>query len=174
MDTTLSEWLAMPEKICCFTGHRNLPPLKVNQVAQRLERAITQLLPSGTQYFMAGGAMGFDTLAAQAVLKLHKQFPHIKLILVLPCLSQTKGWQDNDIKIYEEIKAQADQVIYTSEEYTRGCMHKRNRYLVDHSSTCICYLTEDHGGTAYTVKYADKRHLQIINLANMEGTYKYG
>lgn len=132
MDTTLSEWLAMPEKICCFTGHRNLPPLKVNQVAQRLERAITQLLPSGTQYFMAGGAMGFDTLAAQA-----------------------------------------DQVIYTSEEYTRGCMHKRNRYLVDHSSICICYLTEDHGGTAYTVKYADKRHLQIINLANMEDTYKY-
>lgn len=123
---------------------------------------------------MTGGAIGFDTLAAQTVLKLRKQYPHIKLILVLPCLAQTRGWREDDIKIYEEIKAQADQVVYTSQEYTRGCMHKRNRHLVDHSGICICYLTEDHGGTAYTVKYAGKRQLQIINLANKEDSDKYG
>ena len=65
-------------------------------------------------YFGAGGALGFDTLAAQCVLSLKNQYTHIKLILVLPCITQTKGWSENDIAIYEEIKSQADKVVYTS------------------------------------------------------------
>lgn len=174
MNMTLGERRSMKEKTCCFTGHRNLLPQEEKEISQRLTQTLIRLIQSGVQYFGAGGAIGFDTLAAQTVLKLRKQYPHIKLILVLPCLSQTRGWKDNNIKVYEEIKAQADKVVYTSQEYTRGCMHKRNRHLVDHSGICICYLTEDHGGTAYTVQYADKHQLQIINLADTEDTYKHG
>lgn len=170
MKTEFPEWSAIPKQTCCFTGHRHLPLEEVTQIAERLEQAIVRLIQSGVQYFMSGGALGFDTLAAQAVLKLRREYPHIKLILALPCLAQTRGWREDDIKIYEMVKTMADQVVYTSEEYTRGCMHKRNRYLVDHSSVCICYLTEDRGGTAYTVKYAGKHHLPIINLADMEDT----
>ena len=66
---------------------------------------------------------------------------------------------------YERIKALADKVVYTSQEYTKGCMHKRNRHLVDHSSVCVCYLTKKDGGTAYTVDYAEKQGLEIFNLA---------
>lgn len=62
-------------------------------------------------------------------------------------------------------KRQADKVVYTSKEYTRGCMHKRNRHLVDNSSICIAYLTEQSGGTAYTVDYARKNGLIVINIA---------
>lgn len=77
--------------------------------------------------------------------------PDIRLIFVLPCYSQTRGWSSEDVGIYESIKEQADKVVYISEEYTRGCMHKRNRHLVDNSSVCIAYLTESKGGTAYRV-----------------------
>ena len=66
---------------------------------------------------------------------------------------------------YERIKALADKVVYTSQEYTKGCMHKRNRHLVDHSSVCVCYLTKKDGGTAYTVDYAERQGLEVINLA---------
>ena len=48
---------------------------------------------------------------------------------------------------------------------TQGCMYKRNRHLVDHSGICVCYLTKDSGGTAYTVRYARTHGLEIINLA---------
>ena len=75
-------------------------------------------------YFGAGGALGFDTLAAQCVLSLRKRYPHIKLILVLPCITQTKGWSKNDIAIYEEIKSQADKVVYTSHDYFRAVCSK--------------------------------------------------
>ena len=56
-------------------------------------------------------------------------------------------------------------LVCLSERYYQGCMHERNRYMVDHSRVCICYLTERTGGTAYTVEYARSRGLKIFNLA---------
>ena len=161
----------MKEITCCFTGHRNLPDER-EQISQKLEQTIIRLIQTGIHQFMAGGALGFDTLAAQTVLKLREKFPHIKLILILPCLTQTRSWPEDDVTVYDDIKAAADEVIYTSQQYTRGCMHKRNRYLVDHSSVCICYLTESKGGTAYTVKYARKSGISVINIE--EGLEAYG
>jgi len=155
----------LKEKTCCFTGHRDIPILQLPIIKSKLKKTIIEYIEKGYCYFGAGGAMGFDTLAAQTVLKLKETYPQIKLILVLPCLTQTRGWKETDVKEYERIKSLADKVVYTSQEYTRGCMFKRNRHLVDFSSLCIAYLTKDEGGTAYTVKYAKQNGLNIINLA---------
>lgn len=149
----------------CFTGHREIPLLKSTAIKKRLRETLEDLIERGYCYFGAGGALGFDTLAAQIVLELREKYPNIKLILVLPCLSQADRWSEVDKKVYEEIKLCSDKVVYTSNEYTRGCMHKRNRHLVDNSSVCVCYLTEENGGTVYTVKYAKEKGLEVINIA---------
>ena len=152
----------MRERTCCFTGHRDLPVQAQKEIAAKLEQIIISLIDRGIKFYGAGGARGFDTLAAQTVLKLKTNYSNIKLILVLPCLTQTQGWMTKDIAEYERIKAQADKVVYTSQEYTKGCMHKRNRHLVDHSSVCVCYLANKNSGTAYTVNYARKMGREII------------
>ena len=124
-----------------------------------------EAIEQGYRYFGCGGALGFDTLAAQTVLRLREIYPEIRLILVLPCRDQTRGWKQADVAEYDRIMKVADKVTYTSEQYYSGCMHKRNRHLVDNSSLCICYLTEQSGGTAYTVNYARSQGLKIINVA---------
>ena len=157
--------MSLREHTVCFTGHRKIPPEQQEKVARQLRKTLIELVDSGYRYFGAGGALGFDTIAAQTVLSLKSDFPQIRLILVLPCLSQADNWSSHDKEIYVAIKSQADKVVYTSREYTRGCMHKRNRHLVDNSSVCICYLTEKTGGTAYTVEYAESKNLRVINTA---------
>lgn len=157
----------LKDKTCCFTGHRELPPNQYQSIFNKTEETIERHIDQGYRYFGAGGALGFDTIAALAVLKLKERYPDIRLILVLPCLSQTKGWLEKDIQIYEDIKKRADKVVYTSRRYTKGCMHKRNRHLVDHSSSCIAFLTERKGGTAYTVDYAKRRGLSVVNVAGI-------
>ena len=82
----------MRGKTACFTGHRKIPPESIPELSQRLKNTLLRLIEEGYMYFGAGGALGFDTLAAQCVLSLRKRYPHIKLILVLPCTAQTKGW----------------------------------------------------------------------------------
>lgn len=136
----------------------------MENIKKRLEMAISSLYRRGVCYYGAGGALGFDTLAAQAVLRLRETCPGIKLILVLPCMSQTRGWPAEDVRRYEDIKAQADKVVYTSQAYFSGCMQKRNRHLVDHSGFCVCYLTRSSGGTAYTVGYARAQGLEVVDL----------
>lgn len=155
----------MRGKTCCFTGHREIPILARGKVAAKLEKTIIDLIGKGIRFYGTGGALGFDTLAAQTVLKLKKTYPDIKLILVLPCWTQTRGWDARDMEEYERIKAQADKVVYTSQEYTRDCFHKRNRHLVDYSSVCVCYQTRETGGTAYTTTYAKAMGVEVINIA---------
>lgn len=116
----------MKEKTCCFTGHRAIPKQQSDSIYAALKAEINSLIKTGYCYFGAGGSLGFDTLAAKAVLELKQEYPHVKLILVLPCLEQAKGWSQNDITIYEDIKSRCDKCTYTSEHYYSGCMHKRN------------------------------------------------
>jgi len=96
---------------------------------------------------------------------LKGKYLDIKLILVLPCLTKTRGWPVGDVEEYERIKAEADKVVYTSQEYTKGCMFKRNRHPVDDSSVCICYKIKGSGGTVYTVRYAESQGLEVFNIA---------
>ena len=153
-------------KTCCFTGHRSLSHEEKLKAAVRLRRVIEEQIKAGIVFYGAGGERGFDTLAAQTVLEMKKEYPQLRLILVLPCEDQTRGWRSEDIAVYEDIKRRSDKVVYLSREYIQDCMHRRNRHLVDHSGTCICYLTRRSGGTAYTVDYARRKGLRIINLAN--------
>ena len=157
----------MKEITCCFTGHRAIPIKNMEELACKLESQIIGLIEDGYRFFGAGGALGFDTVAAQTVIHLRDKYPHIRLILVLPCETQAKSWSKDDQAIYEGIKGKADKVVYTSQAYYRGCMHKRNRHLVDNSSVCICYLNSASGGTAYTVDYARKNGRRIINIADL-------
>ncbi|WP_125114911.1 SLOG family protein [Agathobaculum sp. Marseille-P7918] len=151
---------------CCFTGHRDIPPEILPTLAAKLEAIVLELIADGIRYFYAGGALGFDTLAAETVLQLRDQFPQIRLILAIPCREQTRGWSTTSINRYGHILHRANEVIYTSEHYTRGCMQRRNRFMVDHSAVCVAYCTRSTGGSAYTPQYARKFGLRIL-LLNM-------
>lgn len=158
----------MKEKACCFTGHRKIPPEQLFEITRRIKDKINDLISNGYICFLTGGALGFDTIAAEAIIEYKNVNPDIQLILALPCQTQAEKWLDKDKARYELIKKKADRVLYISDEYTRGCMFKRNRYLVDNGSVCICYLKDNTGGTAYTVKYAENKMLEVINIAKEE------
>ena len=151
------------ENCCCFTGHRHIAKEHIEKLTSNLPAMINGLANGGVTDFITGGALGFDTLAAMAVLKEREHNPDISLILALPCRKQTARWHKKDIALYNEILSLADEVIYVSEEYTNGCMLKRNRFMVDSSAHCIFYMSVPRGGTAYTVKYALENELEMHN-----------
>lgn len=154
------------ENTCCFTGHRVIPPDKVDGLRERLQSEIERLYTgSAITIFYAGGATGFDVLASEAVIERRTVHPDMRLIVVMPHREQAKRWSADQQARYEHIKSSADEVICLAAHYYRGCMQCRNRYMVDRSSICICYLTQATGGTAYTVKYARNCGLPVINLA---------
>ena len=158
----------MNERHCCFTGHRKLSKAVLKALPEMLDSCVEGLYSEGIDTFYAGGALGFDTLAAEAVIRFREKRPGVRLILALPCKNQTRRWKREAVERYETIRQSADEVRFVSEEYDSGCMRRRNEYMADRSSVCVCYLTQKKGGTAYTVSYAAKKGLRIINLAVTE------
>lgn len=55
------------------------------KVAVRLRKNIEEQIKAGVVFYGAGGALGFDTIAAQTVLEMKNEYPQLRLILVLPC-----------------------------------------------------------------------------------------
>lgn len=150
---------------CCFTGHRHIEPQNLCQISAKLEKVLCHLIENGFSVFVCGGAIGFDLLAARAVLALKQEFPHIRLHMALPCKDQCKYWTSAQKNTYQGILEKSDVVCYTQDFYSAGCMHKRNRYLLEKSSCVVAYLTQKKGGTLYTVKQAQKAGIPVINLS---------
>ena len=151
--------------VCCFTGHRVIPLGKRAALADILDRRIAALFDVGFTEFRAGGALGFDMLAAERVLHFREAHPSCCLHLYLPCREHDKGWSAHDRAALAEILEKADRVTYVRESYSPDCMHARNRALVEGSDLCLAYLTANRGGTLYTCSYALKRGVHLINVA---------
>lgn len=154
---------------CCFTGHRKLPSDEVLKIRQRTREEIKKAYVFGYRRFLCGGALGYDTMCAVEVLRLRQSCPDVKLILVYPCLGQDARWQEKDREIYRRIYDECDECYCMSEKYTQGCMHLRNRAMVNESSLVIAYLTNDSGGTAYTYNYAQKKGVKTVNVSTEIG-----
>ena len=156
----------MKRKTCAFTGHRPQRfPWKRDETDPRcaalkaaLAERIEALVQDGFTDFLSGMAEGADTWAAETVLSLRETNPALRLHCILPCRSQAEKWSASARERYRGILEQADSVVYVRRTYTRGCMMERNRFLVDHADLVLAvYDGGARGGTAATVRYAEKR-----------------
>lgn len=153
-------------KNICFTGHRYIRI--TSELEARLENILCELIEKhGATDFYAGGALGWDTLCAQTVLRLKQKHP-IRLHLVLPCCEteQTEKWKSEQKAEFKGILSSADSVEYVSENYFDGCMRIRNQRLVEYADGCVCYYNEKKraSGTGQTVCMAQQKNIGIINL----------
>lgn len=162
----------MQEKIsCAFTGHRPQSfPWKYDETAQEclllkatLTKEIEKLVDRGVTDFYSGLAEGVDTWSAEIALGLREKNPALSVHGVLPCRSQAIKWTPAAQEHHQWLQEQADTITCLSENYYDGCMLERNKYLVNHSSILLAvYNGGWRGGTAMTVRYAQKQKREII------------
>lgn len=165
----------MEEKVfssCCFTGYR---PQKfpfslvdanpeLDELIHMLEVSIYKLIKMGCRTFYSGMAMGFDILAAEAVLKLREHFPEVKLICALPYSTQANSYDDNWLYRYTEIIERCDSVVTVCDRYSPDCFQKRNIYMVDHSDCVLTWYNGKPSGTRNTLTYAKRHGKTLINI----------
>lgn len=149
----------MSHKVC-FIGHRQfLPPW----LAEQLKRTVEETIKNGCQYFTMGTHGDFDRLALAVCRQLKSQYPTLKIEVILtnpppPTDSIMQPNQDIETIMYEIETLHPKQRIWFS-----------NQKMVENCDTLICYADNNWhltSGTHKVVKYALKRGLQIINLAD--------
>ena len=121
---------------CAFSGYRpqklsfgfNEEDLRCVDFKQRLRCAVETLIWDGYCHFISGGALGFDTFAAEAVIGIRRKYPWVTLEIAVPFDAQAEHWEPYSKLRYEWNLNQADIVTWVSHEYSQDCMSKRNCY----------------------------------------------
>ena len=162
--------MTQEEQTCCLTGHRVIPPGEEKKIMVRAQNIILRLIrEKNVRFFGVGGAVGFDMLAAEYLLRLKQHREHqIRIISVLPypAWRETEDWTD-ELRLREDrILRACDKVVYVRPEYEKNVFLLRDRKLVDGSAYCVSYCNRPRTGTAYTVKYAMEHGVKVYNASS--------
>jgi len=160
------------QSACSFTGHRpGKLPWKFDErdvrcvvLKRRLADAVESAYTEGYRHFLCGMAQGCDLYFCECVLALRDRYPDVTVEAVLPCPTQTDDWSEKDRERHRRLVARCDYETMVSEKYTPGCMQRRNRYLVDHSSLLIAAYDGGSGGTRNTIAYALERGISVLDI----------
>ena len=150
-------------KTCFFIGHRETKENMLPALAQEVERHITEY---GVTEFVVGHYGGFDRLAASVVREAKKRHPEISLTLLLPYHPH-----DQPIPVPEGF----DGTFYPPGMEAvpkRAAIVRANRYMVDHSTHLIAYVSHPSSGSREMLEAALRRQRRgLIHVTNLAGWY---
>lgn len=157
------------EHTCCFTGHRpeKLPwgcdedDLRCLSLKERIAAALEEAYAAGMRHFICGMALGADFYFCEAALALRERHGDLTVEAAIPCEEQAAHWREADRQRYFSLVERCDFETMVQHHYDRGCMLRRNRYMVDRSAMLIAAYDGLMGGTMYTIQYAMKKGLEV-------------
>ena len=156
--------------ICCVTGHRpkGFPFPRDNDNLFYMKYCITlydkvkELIFEGVDCFISGMAEGVDIDFANIVLLLRNEDYNITLEAALPYPPRPHKIITEYIEDFECILTMCNKKTIVSNNYYKGCMQKRNEYMVDKADIVLAVWNgKKEGGTWNTIKYALSKNKPI-------------
>lgn len=159
------------KKCCCFTGHRpeklpwheNEDDPRCRVFKETMVKELELAYKLGYRHFISSMARGTDLYFCEAVLLLQKN-TDITVEAAVPFPNQSTGWKTANQIRYASLLEQCNYETVVSHRYTSGCLQRRNRYMVDHSSLLFAAYDEKKGGTLYTLTYTIEQNLTLVIL----------
>ena len=145
--------------VCTFFGHRYAPLTEAEK--EKLTASITDLIVNhDVTEFWVGAKGDFDSICSSTIQQLKKEFPNIKLTLVLsyvPTNKEDYKWKE---RYYDDIFL-PDGV---EEGPQRFAITRRNRWMALNTDYMICYVNRDYGGAYAAMKVALAHKKEVINI----------
>ena len=163
--------------ICCVTGHRpkgfpfpyDIDNEYFNTYLDVLNDTVEDLVYEGYTNFISGMADGVDLDFASIIVGISNRFEGIVFESALPYPLRISSKATESDEIRHSLVNASQKITVVSSQYFRGCMQKRNRYMVDRSSLLVSAFNGTKGGTEFTFNYAKKQGLRIVNVLTLIG-----
>ena len=137
---------------CTFFGHRSCYGLE----REVLYNAIESLIGQDVDTFYVGNQGQFDGMVHGCLKKLSKLYPHIRYSVVLAYFpAGNRALEDFSDTMYPEIEGPP-----------RFAIDRRNKWMIDASDYCLCYIDHTWGGAYKFAMLAKKRGKILVNLAD--------
>ena len=135
----------------CFFGHRDTP----ESVRPILRQTLMELIEKQeAERFYVGNQGSFDAMVLQTLQELKTNYPHIAYSVVLAYLP-TRPTEFSYATIYPERMELAP---------ARYAIDRRNRWMIKHSDTVVCYVSLSFGGAAKYRDLAVRKKRNVLNL----------
>ena len=138
-------------------GHSTI--YKTEGFSKWLDMILPSFIEGGAVTFYLGGYGAFDGLAASALRKQKKTYPHIELILVLAYLNREVDASRYDDTTYPPLEKVPP----------RYAIVKRNEWMVSESDVVISGVTHSWGGAAKTLEFAQRKKKVIFQYPTQAG-----
>ena len=87
----------METKVCCVTGHRDIPAERISYVEQELRREVRAAIEDGYTRFISGFAEGTDLMFAAIVAEEMEHHPELFLEAAIPYAGRIKTKINNSM-----------------------------------------------------------------------------
>ena len=120
----------------------------------------------GVTEFISGGALGFDQVAARAVIGVEEIGHPVKLTMALPFPGFESKWIPKSKREFAELELRANKTLYVCDAgYAPWKMQRRNEWMVNESTIVIAlYGPDKTGGTLNCIHYAMTLFRPIVKI----------
>lgn len=141
--------------VCTFFGHGD--GYCVDK--EELQSAIEDLISRGVDTFYVGTHGQFDGAVLSCLQQFQKIYPHIHFAAVLAYLPTGKQAYDP----YAEYGIYPEGLEVGLPKFA---IERRNKWMIDQSDYCLCFINHTWGGAYKFAKRAKNRGLTVINLGS--------
>jgi len=125
-----------------------------------LKRELVRFLEEELEWVIISGQLGVEMWAAEIVLELKKEYPHLKLAVITPFLNQEEKWKEETQDYYRNIVMQADYInsVYQTPYQGVWQLGEKDKFLLSNSDgILLVYDEENEGSPKFLSKLAAKK-----------------
>lgn len=157
-----------PHELGIFNDkHPGVPIIK-----KAIESELRKLIDDGLEWIVISGGQGVETWAAEVVIELKNEFPHLKYSIITPFLEQEKNWNEVKQQYYSYIISKSDFVTsVTKRPYEAPWQFsEKDKFIIQNTDALLLiYDEENEGSPKYLKRLADKfaeNHAYEIIIVN--------
>lgn len=151
-------------KTAAFAGpaSEEQSPIECGLLSLAVENELSRSIADGFEVFYFNMLGGTDLLAAETVLKMKAEFPHIKLFCIHPSKEQESGWHPSERLACQHILDMADHVEDANQNRAVKSSYFRSEYMLDRCDRLIAVCNEENRcKAAQIIRYAEMMGVEM-------------
>lgn len=152
---------------CFFVGDYNLPGYRINTIRQQMREMLEKFVNKGILDFFIGGDPGFETLAAEEVVRFRMRFPEreIRLVYLPPSSEEYAQRSVQERNKLDAMRWTADQVFPAANFPAVRDLQSGKKWMADHSVACVTYFSHTRDCNSDIIQYAQRKNVYVVYLA---------
>ena len=152
------------EKACCIAGPEYLPDgIAEEWVRKKLGSEICRMVTyEAISSFYVGMRPGVCQWAAEAVLRVKKDYPSVRLKCVLSCETLADEWTEPQRDRFYSVMEHCDEELMLQGAYTSDCERKCAKFLANRCDTFLAFWDgTEISATGMALLYARRENCEI-------------